>query len=79
MEASLLIKEEGLNNSCPECQIKEMVSGKIYQCLVESPTCNYYFHFGATRFCKHPSRNLFIKKNIEKPSPSLFAKLDITT
>ncbi|MFA6597287.1 MAG: hypothetical protein WCS69_06160 [Ignavibacteriaceae bacterium] len=77
MEESIFTKKEGLKDFFPECQLKEVANGKIYQCLVENPTCTHYFHFGSVMFCKHPLRNQFTPKNVEKPSASMFAKLDL--
>lgn len=77
MVASISPNGEELKYNLAKCRTKEIVHGKIDQCLVENPTCNYFFHFGTAIFCKHPARNQFDQNSTEEPKPSMFAKLDL--
>jgi len=73
----LISSVEGKNEDCrEECRTKEIVSGKIVQCLVKNPTCGCFFHFGAAIFCMHPSQNKSNKHSLEGANNPMFVELD---
>lgn len=41
-----------------QCSIKVIIPGKVVSCLEEEQYCNYSFHFGNVRFCRHPKHLL---------------------
>ncbi len=54
----------------PTCQVKEVISGKVVQCLEKNPTCDNSFYFGTALFCKKPiQQTLNENKNTQPTSP----------
>lgn len=48
------------------CRVKDIVSGKLVQCLEKNSLCPNTFYFGKTVFCKLPIQNEGIKNNDPK-------------
>lgn len=54
----------------PTCQVKEVISGKLVQCLEKNPTCDNSFYFGTALFCKKPIQQVIMEnKNPQPVSP----------
>lgn len=51
-------KEPYLEN----CRSKEIVSNKVYECLITNPPCEYFTNFGNAKFCKHPLKSEIAKR-----------------
>lgn len=66
MKESMSHGKEEFEDYLQDCRTKEVIGGKIEQCLVENPACNHFIHFGAATFCNHPLRNQITKDNPEK-------------
>lgn len=47
------------------CRAKEVVSGKLVECLVKGSVCEHSFHFGNKLFCSHPLKHLIAKRTRE--------------
>lgn len=45
------------------CRVKDVVSGKLVQCLEKDSLCPNTFYFGKTVFCRLPFQNEVIKNN----------------
>lgn len=60
------VKEE------PICQVKEVITGKVVQCLEKNPTCDNSFHFGNVLFCKKPIQQKLVENKNALPSSPPF-------
>lgn len=54
---------------------KEIVGGKIIQCMEENPLCNNFFYFGSAIFCKKTVKNEPIQTNGVKHVPPIINML----
>lgn len=57
----------------PVCRFKEVISGKLVQCLEKNPSCNNSFYFGTAIFCKKP-----IQQELKQNSPPQSVSPSIT-
>ena len=64
MENQLSLNKEDSANSETACRFKEIISGKLVQCLEKNPSCNNSFYFGTAIFCKKP-----IQQELKQNSP----------
>ncbi|MFA6980752.1 MAG: hypothetical protein WC209_15630 [Ignavibacteriaceae bacterium] len=65
MENQLSFNKEDSANSESACRFKEVISGKLVQCLEKNPSCNNSFYFGTAIFCKKP-----IQQELKQNSPA---------
>ncbi len=66
MEKSALEKRTKIEPHLKYCQAKEIIPAKIIECNVENSTCNYFFNFRDSKFCKHPLNFEIAKRTSEE-------------
>lgn len=49
------------------CRAKEVVRGKLVECLVMGSVCEHSFHFGNKLFCSHPLKHVIAKRTQKQP------------
>ncbi|MEI7905995.1 MAG: hypothetical protein WCI84_01420 [Bacteroidota bacterium] len=49
--------------AAPYCKVRDIVDGKVVECLEEKPLCTFSFGFGNNQFCSHPLRAEITKQN----------------